>query len=174
MAAAAGEVADGFSVHPMHSPEYLREVVRPAVAEGTRKRGKPVDDFTLVASCFVVSGETEAERSRSERAVRRQIAFYASTPGYRPFLEFHGELDAAKRLSALMREGRLDEMPDVVSDALLSAVRGLRSRRRPRQEPPGPLCRAISSGGWPLYDGVPPGSGRTAMANVRTVRQIQV
>ena len=122
MAAAAGEAADGFSVHPMHSPEYLREVVLPAVAEGARKRGKPVDDFTLVASCFVVSGETEAERSRSERAARRQIAFYASTPGYRAFLEFHGELDAAKRLSALMREGRLDEMPDLVSDALLSAV----------------------------------------------------
>ena len=46
MAAAAGEAADGFSVHPMHSPEYLREVVLPAVAEGARMRGKPVDDFT--------------------------------------------------------------------------------------------------------------------------------
>ena len=122
MAEAAGEAADGFSVHPMHSPEYLREVIRPAVAEGARKRGRPVEDFALMASCFVVGGETESERSRSERAVRRQIAFYASTPGYRGFLEFHGELDAAKRLSALMREGRIAEMPDLVSDALLSAV----------------------------------------------------
>ena len=122
MAAAAGEAADGFSVHPMHSPEYLREVIRPAVAEGARRRGRPVQDFTLVTSCFVVRGATESERRCSERTVRRQVAFYASTPGYRAFLEFHGELDAAKRLSALMREGRLDEMPNLVSDALLSAV----------------------------------------------------
>ena len=155
MAAAAGEAADGFSVHPMHSPEYLREVIRPAVAEGARKRGRPVQDFTLVTGCFAVRGATESERRCSERAVRRQVAFYASTPGYRAFLEFHGEIDAAKRLSALMREGRLDEMPDLVSDALLSAVaiseadgdlgRSLRERYA------GGLVQRVA-----LYDGVPP------------------
>ena len=155
MAAAAGEAADGFSVHPMHSPEYLREVIRPAVAEGARKRGRPVQDFTLVTSCFTVRGATESERRCSERAVRRQIAFYASTPSYRAFLEFHGELDAAKRLSALMREGRLDEMPDLVSDALLSAVaiseadgdlgRSLRERYA------GGLVQRVA-----FYDGMPP------------------
>ena len=122
MAAAAGEAADGFSVHPMHSPDYLREVVRPALAEGARKRGKSAESLVLVGSCFVVRGATESERSRSELAVRRQVAFYASTPSYRMFLEFHGELDVAKRLSALMREGRIDEMPGLVSDALLDAV----------------------------------------------------
>lgn len=155
MAAAAGEAADGFSVHPMHSPEYLREVIRPAVAEGARKRGRPVQDFTLVTSCFAVRGATESERRCSERTVRRQVAFYASTPGYRAFLEFHGELDAAKRLSALMREGRLDEMPDLVSDALLSAVaiseadgdlgRSLRLRYA------GDLVQRVA-----FYDGMPP------------------
>ena len=122
MAAAAGEVADGFSVHPMHSPGYLREVVHPALAEGARRRGRPAGALSLLASCFVVRGATERERSRSEREVRRQVAFYASTPSYRAFLEFHGEMDAAKRLSALMREGRFDEMPDLVSDNLLGAV----------------------------------------------------
>ena len=122
MAAAAGEVADGFSVHPMHSPAYLREVVHPALAEGARKRDRPVSALAVLASCFVVRGCTESERRRSEREVRRQVAFYASTPSYRTFLEFHGEVDIGKRLSALMREGRLDEMPDLVSDALLGAV----------------------------------------------------
>ena len=155
MAAAAGEAADGFSVHPMHSPEYLREVIRPAVAEGARKRGRPVQDFTLVTSCFTVRGATESERRCSERTVRRQIAFYASTPGYRAFLEFHGELDAAKRLSALMREGRLDEMPDLVSDALLSAVAVSEADgdlgRSLRERYAGGLVQRVA-----LYDGVPP------------------
>ena len=170
MAAAAGEVADGFSVHPMHSPGYLREVVRPAIAEGARKRGRPSQDFILVTSCFAVRGATESERRRSECTVRRQIAFYASTPGYRAFLEFHGELDAAKRLSALMRERRLDEMPDVVSDALLSAVaiseadgdlgKGLRDRYA------GGLAQRVAT-----YDGVPPDADEAQLRTfVRSVK----
>ena len=122
MAAAAGEAADGFNVHPMHSPGYLREVIHPALDEGARKRGRSAQALSLLASCFVVRGATEGERSQSERAIRRQVAFYASTPSYRAFLEFHAEIDAARRLSALMREGRFDEMPNLVSDNLLCAV----------------------------------------------------
>ena len=169
MAAAAGEAADGFSVHPMHSPGYLREVVRPAIAEGARKRGRSVQDFTLVTSCFAVRGVTESERRRSERAVRRQIAFYASTPGYRAFLEFHGELDAAKRLSALMRERRFDEMPDLVSDALLSAVAVSEADgdlgRSLRERYAGGLVQRVA-----IYDGVPTDADETQLrALVRSV-----
>ena len=39
MARAAGEAADGFHVHPLHSPGYLRDVVRPAIADGARSAG---------------------------------------------------------------------------------------------------------------------------------------
>ena len=155
MAAAAGEAADGFSVHPMHSPDYLRDVIHPALAEGSRRRGNTGHELSLVASCFVVRGSSESERRRSEHEVRRQVAFYASTPGYRGFLEYHGQLDAGKRLSALMRERRIDEMPNLVSDALLSAVAiseadgdlatGLRHRYA------GDLVQRVA-----LYDGVPP------------------
>jgi probable F420-dependent oxidoreductase len=122
MARAAGEAADGFAAHPMHSPEYLREVVRPAMDEGARTRGKTVEDMVLGTECFVVRGSTERDRRRSELAVRRQVAFYASTPSYRTFLEFHGHLETGKKLSQLIREGRVDEMPDLVSDDLLAAV----------------------------------------------------
>jgi probable F420-dependent oxidoreductase len=122
MARAAGEAADGFSVHPMHSPEYLREVVRPAIDEGARTRGKTVEDIVLVSDCFIVQGSTESERSGAEQRVRRQIAIYASTPSYRGFLEFHGYPEIGKRLSTLMREGRLDEMPALIDDKLLATV----------------------------------------------------
>ena len=155
MAAAAGEVADGFSVHPMHSPAYLREIVHLALAEGARKRGRPARSLALLASCFVVRGATERARRRAEHEIRRQIAFYASTPSYRAFLEFHGEMDVAKRLSALMREGRFDEMPALVSDRLLDAVaisesdgdlaKSLRARYS------GDLVQRVT-----LYEGVPP------------------
>ena len=122
MARAAGEAADGFSVHPMHSPEYLREVVRPAIDEGARTRGKSVEDIALVANCFIVQGSTESDRSRAEQTVRRHMALYASTPSYRGFLEFHGHAGIGKMLSAHMREGRFDKMPALIGDELLAAV----------------------------------------------------
>ena len=33
----AAEVADGFHVHPMHSPSYLQEVVVPSLEVGAQK-----------------------------------------------------------------------------------------------------------------------------------------
>lgn len=122
MARAAGEAADGFSVHPMHSPGYLRDVIRPALDEGARKRGLSATDLMLATSTFVVSGATQAERSRAEGALRRQVAFYASTPSYRTFLDYHGYADTGRQLSALMRSGDLRAMPGLVPDGLLAEV----------------------------------------------------
>ena len=122
MCRAAGEAADGFHVHPMHSVAYLRDVIRPALDAGARSRGMRVEDLEVQAPCFAVSGESEAERSASERRVRAQIAFYASTPSYRAFLDYHGLLDVAKPLSRLMRAGELDAMPALIPDSLLDAV----------------------------------------------------
>src|SRR4051812_34847250 len=96
MCRVAGEVCDGLHVHPFHSPKYIRDYVLPAVedgrsrrasAEGSRGRDK---DFTLASSCFVIVGDTEAERSRMADEVRQQISFYASTRTYEPVLAAHG------------------------------------------------------------------------------------
>lgn len=122
MARAAGEAADGFSVHPMHSPGYLRDVIRPAVNEGAKTRGLTVDDLVLYTDTFIVDGETETQRQKSELTVRQQIAFYASTPSYRAFLAYHDKLEIAKPLSQLMREGNIGDMHKLVDDDLLAAV----------------------------------------------------
>ncbi len=122
MCRAAGEVADGFHVHPMHSAGYLRDVVRPAIEEGARASGRAGAELELYAPVFAVSGESEAERSEAEQEVRRQIAFYASTPNYRALLEYHGLGGIGKDLSALMRRGEFDAMPRLVPDALVEEV----------------------------------------------------
>jgi probable F420-dependent oxidoreductase len=122
MARAAGAVADGFHVHPLHSPGYLRDVVRPALAEGARAAGRDPAKIDLIASVFVVAGATEAERAAAERDARQQIAFYASTPTYRPFLAYHGFEALGQELSGLARAGRFAEMSARVPDALLDAV----------------------------------------------------
>ena len=79
MTALAGEVADGFHVHPMHSPGYLRDVGRPALDEGAKMHGRSVEDIELYSPVFVVSGDTEEERAKWEKAVRRQVSMYAAT-----------------------------------------------------------------------------------------------
>jgi probable F420-dependent oxidoreductase len=122
MARAAGEVADGFHVHPLHSPGYVRDVVRPAIADGARAAGREPAQVDLIASVFIVTGKTETERAAAESEARRQIAFYASTPTYRPFLAYHGFEALGQELSALARNGRFADMPARIPDALLDAV----------------------------------------------------
>ena len=122
MARAAGEAADGFHVHPLHSPGYLRDVVRPAIAEGARAAGRDPEKVDLIASLFIVTGESEVERATAERYARQQIAFYASTPSYRPFLAYHGFEALGRELSGLARSGRFADMAAHVPDALLEAV----------------------------------------------------
>jgi hypothetical protein len=51
--------------------------------------------------------------------VRRQIAFYASTPAYRQVLAFHGRADLPAALNALTKQGRWNEMGDLVDDEVL-------------------------------------------------------
>jgi probable F420-dependent oxidoreductase len=122
MCRAAGEVADGFHVHPMHSVSYLKEVVLPALDEGAKTRGLSVDDLELYSPVFVITGETQAETAAMEQSVRRQISFYGSTPSYAALLRHHGFDGLSKQLNGLMRESKFDEMARAVPDALLEEV----------------------------------------------------
>ena len=122
MCQAAGEVADGFHVHPMHSVGYVRDIVRPALDEGARRRAHSVDDLELYASVFAVSGRTQTEMDAMAREVRQQIAFYASTPNYRILLEYHGYGELGRELSRLMRHGDITAMAQHIPDALLDEV----------------------------------------------------
>lgn len=112
----AGEVADGFVVHPLNTPKYLAEVVRPAIEEGARGVGRSASDVVISGSAFVAFDAAERE------AARAQISFYASTPSYRPVLDLHGWGAIGEQLSALASRGRWDEMPGVVSDEMLDAI----------------------------------------------------
>jgi len=119
LATLAGEVCDGFHVHPFHSPEYVRKTVRPAVAEGARKRGRDPERIELATSVFVVSEESAAEVEDQREDVRAWLAFYASTPTYRTVLETHGWEEVGVRLGELARDKKWDEMPGLITDEML-------------------------------------------------------
>ena len=122
MCRAAGEVAEGFHVHPMHSAAYLREVVLPAIDEGARMRNMRASDLSLHVPVFVASAPNQMELDSQILDIRRQIAFYASTPSYRRVLEFHGLGELGPRMSALMRTGETDAMTALIPDALLDEI----------------------------------------------------
>jgi probable F420-dependent oxidoreductase len=119
MAQMAGEICDGLHVHSFHSPKYLREVIRPAVEVGLGKSGRPRKDFTFRASTMVVVGDDADELERSRRAVKQQIAFYASTRTYQAVLAVHGLDHLVPQLHAKSLEGDWGGMADLISDETL-------------------------------------------------------
>ena len=116
MTATAGRVADGVLSHPLTSMAYLREKTVPALRDA---RGGSLDGFTVGLSALVVLGPDEAARRAAERAVRGQIAFYASTPAYRPVLELHGWGELADRLNGMSRRQAWTEMAAEIGDEVL-------------------------------------------------------
>jgi probable F420-dependent oxidoreductase len=119
LARLAGELCDGFHVHPFHSPEYVRGTVKPAIAGGARRENRVPEEVELATAAFVITGHSGAEIDEQREKVRAQISFYASTPTYRPVLETHGWEKVGERLGKLAREKRWDEMPDIVTDEML-------------------------------------------------------
>lgn len=117
----AGELCDGFHVHPFHSPEYVRQTVKPAIAEGAQRSERNPDEVELATSAFVITGGNREEIEAQKEKMRTQTAFYASTPTYRVVLEAHGWQDVSERLSDLARNKRWDEMPALITDEMLSA-----------------------------------------------------
>jgi len=113
LARLAGEMCDGFHVHPFHTPEYLSEVLLPAILEGTAKSDRTREDISVAASVFAATNDDERE------ACRQSISFYASTPSYRPVLEYHGWLDVGEKLSSLAARGEWREMSSLITDDIL-------------------------------------------------------
>jgi probable F420-dependent oxidoreductase len=109
----AGKLADGLHAHPYHSVRYLKEVVLSAVRKGVKSAGRIESEVEL--SVTVMTAESPAEAG----FIRSQIAFYASTPSYRPVMALHGWGEVADRLSGLARRQAWDEMAGLISDEIL-------------------------------------------------------
>src|ERR671916_1289081 len=121
LATLAGEVCEGFHVHPFHSPEYLRKTVKPAIAGGARRVGRGPESVELATSVFVVSGESDEEIGEQREKLRAQLAFYASTPTYRTVLETHGWEEVGEKLGKLARDKKWSEIPGLVTEEMLGA-----------------------------------------------------
>ena len=121
MTEVAGEVADGLLVHGFTTERYLREVTLPALLRGAAKAGKARADLTLSYPGFVITGDDEAAVEAATTAVKQQIAFYGSTPAYRPVLELHGWGDLQRELNTLSKRGEWVAMGELIDDEVVEA-----------------------------------------------------
>ena len=122
MTRTAGEVADGFLCHGFTTERYLREVTLPALRRGRQSAGLSMEGYEIVGMPFVTTGATEEEFATAKQATRKQIAFYASTPAYRPVLEVHGWGELQSELNVMSKAGRWAEMADLIDDEILASI----------------------------------------------------
>jgi len=115
LARLAGELCDGFLVHPLNSQRYLEEVVLPAIAAGEAKAENKKQKTVISVTAFAASTPEE------QNFARAQVAFYASTPSYRLVMALHGWEAVAEQLSAHAAKGEWGEMFGLVTDEILSA-----------------------------------------------------
>ncbi|WTW93156.1 TIGR03617 family F420-dependent LLM class oxidoreductase [Streptomycetaceae bacterium NBC_01309] len=111
--------ADGLLVHPFNTDAYLRGHLLPPVEAGLAEAGRTRDDFAVVLDVIVAAARTEEEHQRALAGARAMVAFYGSTPAYRPVLEAEGYGDLQPELHALVKAGRWADIPAAVDDTLL-------------------------------------------------------
>lgn len=119
MARAVGEVADGLLAHPLASPKYLKEVVRPAMDEGAERAGRKSSDCNLTAEPMIsLSDDIDLAR----RECKLQIAFYATTRTYLPIMELHDRAHLVPDLRSAFEAKDKERMIELVDDELCDAI----------------------------------------------------
>ena len=121
MTQVAAEVGDGYFVHPFHTRQSFAQLSKPALERGLEKSGRTRKDLTVSAQVVTATGEDKESLEKALFSARSQIAFYASTPAYKPVLEVHGWDDLQPKLQSMSREGKWLEMAALIDDEMLHA-----------------------------------------------------
>lgn len=122
MTTTAAEVADGLLVMPFNSTRHFAERTLPAVAEGLLRAGRQPTDLQVIGQVMVAVGHTEEELRAAIDGVASLIAFYASTPAYRPVLEVEDWLELQPELNGLSKRGEFVAMRNLISDEMVRRI----------------------------------------------------
>ena len=117
----AAEVADGVLVMPFNSERHMRERTVPAIERGLAISGRTRADYEINVALVVGVGRNDEELEKA-RGVKSVLAFYSSTPAYRPVLEVEGWADLQPELNAMTKQGRWAEMPGLITDDMMHTL----------------------------------------------------
>jgi alkanesulfonate monooxygenase SsuD/methylene tetrahydromethanopterin reductase-like flavin-dependent oxidoreductase (luciferase family) len=116
-----GEIADGVMLW-LCVPDYIRDVVIPAVREGRERAGKTMDGFDVVAA--VPAAVTDDPGEARNRA-RGDLLTYFSLPFYRRMIESSGFADEIAAYDEAMGKGDVDAAKAAISDRYLAELAGI-------------------------------------------------
>ena len=119
MTEVAGEVADGFMVHPFSTEKFMRETTLPALERGLAKSGRDRAQLEIAFPSMVVVAETDEELARGRDAMRPRLAFYGSTPAYKVVLDAHGWGHLQPELNRLSKTGDWAAMAALITDEIV-------------------------------------------------------
>lgn len=125
MTRTAAEVADGLLVMPFHTRRHFHERTLPAVAEGLARANRsiePVQRFQVFPQAILAMGRTDEELATARAGVRALLAFYGSTPAYRPVLDSEGWGELQPELNRLSKTGDVASMTRLVDDTMLATI----------------------------------------------------
>ena len=118
MIEAAGAVADGLVGHPLFTPDYVREVVRPALARGAERAGRnaapPIAGYV---TCSVAG-----DRDIGRQAAAAIIAFNSTVKTYRATHAVSGFEREADTIRDAWRRGDGAAMVAAVRDEMIDAI----------------------------------------------------
>ena len=114
----AGAVADGLVGHPLFTPDYVRDVARPALARGAKRAGR--DAPPPIAGYLTTSVGSDREAARRDAAAI--IAFNSTVKTYRATHHSSGFEREAEAIRTAWSEGDFEGMANVVTDAMIDTI----------------------------------------------------
>jgi probable F420-dependent oxidoreductase len=119
MVQVAGRVADGFIGHPLFTPGYYDDVVRPAIEAGAARAGR---DASRVEIAALVIGSLAQDEELARQEAAAQIAFYAAPRTYATVVGGTGFAFAGEQIREAFGSRDFDAMTAAVPDAMVDAM----------------------------------------------------
>ncbi|MFT5223946.1 MAG: putative F420-dependent oxidoreductase [Glaciecola sp.] len=115
MVKAAATYADGILGHPFTSDRYIANHVVPSVEDALGEVGRDRGDFQVCTGLIV---SIDDDRQSAINDAKAQIAFYGSTPNYKPVFASYGDEYLTDILNRTFKQskGNLDAMIAAVPD----------------------------------------------------------
>jgi probable F420-dependent oxidoreductase len=118
MIQAAGTVGDGLVGHPLFTPEYVRDVARPALVRGAERADR--DSPVPIAGYLTCS--VDADRDAARQAARVVVAFNSTVKTYRVVHRHHGFEGHAEVIRERWQGGDFQAAVEAVPDEMLDAI----------------------------------------------------
>jgi probable F420-dependent oxidoreductase len=118
MVEAAGRVGDGLVGHPLFTPEYVRDVVRPALERGAERTGR--DAAPPIAGYLTCCVDADREAARQNAAAI--VAFNSTVKTYEVIHRHHGFEPQVEAIRTAWRSGDFAGMAGAVTDEMLDTI----------------------------------------------------